>query len=216
MVRTVLLAAGLVGLMSAGPVAGQSLRTEPARGPAETTETAVFAGGCFWGIEAVFEHTRGVISAVSGYSGGSLENPTYEQVLEETTGHAESVRITYDPAQVSYEQLLEIFFAVHDPTQLNRQGPDIGSSYRSAVFYRDEAQRKAAEAYVKKLSAEGKYRRSIVTEISPLKKFYEAEGYHQHYLHYHPDSPYIVFNDLPKLELLKTRFSGLWREEGVN
>src|SRR5262249_40890288 len=156
-----------------------------------------------WGIEAVFEHTRGVISAVSGYSGGSLQNPSYEQVSEETSGHAESVRVTYDPSQVTYQQLLEVFFESHDPTQLNRQGPDVGTSYRSAIFYQNAEQKQAAESYVTKLTEEGKYPRKIVTEISPLKNFFEAEGYHQHYLTLHPDQPYIVYNDLPKLEHLK-------------
>jgi peptide-methionine (S)-S-oxide reductase len=179
-------------------------------------ETAVFAGGCFWGIEAVFEHTKGVISAVSGYSGGSLKNPTYEDVLQETTGHAEAVRVTFDPAQVTYQQLLEIFFTVHDPTQLNRQGPDVGPSYRSAVFYGSDEQKRAAEAYVQRLGSEKKFHRTIVTEIAPLKNFYEAEGYHQHYLTRHPRAPYIVINDLPKLEQLKAKFPALWRDDPVN
>jgi peptide-methionine (S)-S-oxide reductase len=180
------------------------------------TETAVFAGGCFWGIEAVFEHTRGVVSAVSGYSGGSLKNPTYEDVLQENTGHAEAVRVTYDPGEVTYQQLLDIFFTVHDPTQLNRQGPDVGPSYRSAVFYGNDEQKRAAEAHVARLTSEQKFRRKIVTEIAPLSNFYEAEGYHQHYLAYHPRAPYIVINDLPKLELLKATFPTLWRDEPVN
>ncbi|MBI4500465.1 MAG: peptide-methionine (S)-S-oxide reductase MsrA [Gemmatimonadetes bacterium] len=184
-----------------------------AAGPAPRSQTAVFAGGCFWGIEAVFEHTKGVISAVSGYSGGSLVNPTYEEVSEETTGHAESVRVTYDPTQVSYQQLLEVFFAVHDPTQLNRQGPDVGPSYRSAIFYQNDDQRRAAETSVAKLTAEKRFPRKIVTAIEPLKNFYLAEGYHQHYLAQHPNQPYIVYNDLPKLALLKRTFPALWREE---
>jgi peptide-methionine (S)-S-oxide reductase len=183
---------------------------------ADPTQTAVFAGGCFWGIEAVFEHTKGVISAVSGYSGGGTENPTYEEVSTETTGHAESVRVTFDPVQVSYDQLLEVFFAVHNPTELNRQGPDIGSSYRSAVFYQTDDQKRAAEAYLGKLTAAKKYPRKIVTAIEPLKNFYEAEGYHQHYLTYHPNQPYIVYNDLPKLEYLKRNFPALYREDPVN
>ena len=177
------------------------------------TETAVFAGGCFWGIEAVFDHTKGIISAVSGYSGGTTKNPTYEDVSSETTGHAESVRVTYDPSQVSYQQLLEIFFAVHDPTQLNRQGPDRGPSYRSAVFFANEEQRHAAEGYIAKLTGEKVFPRKIVTAIEPLKNFYEAEAYHQHYLMYHRNQPYIVINDLPKLEHLKQTFPSLWREE---
>jgi peptide-methionine (S)-S-oxide reductase len=200
-------------------LAGQASAQAPARTVAHSkpaTETAVFAGGCFWGIEAVFEHTRGVISAVSGYSGGTLANPTYEEVSEETSGHAESVRVTYDPSQVTYQQLLEVFFASHDPTELNRQGPDMGPSYRTAIFYATPEQKQAAESYIAKLSADKKFPRKIVTEVSPLKNFYEAEGYHQHYLTYHPNQPYIVYNDLPKLEHLKKVLPSLWREEPVN
>jgi len=205
--------AGPIGfaLMLASPLAAQT--RSPAPVTKKGTETAVFAGGCFWGIEAVFEHTKGVISAVSGYSGGSLVNPTYEQVGEERSGHAESVRVTYDPSQVSYRQLLEVFFAVHDPTELNRQGPDTGPSYRSAIFYQNEDQKRAAEAYVAKLTAQKAFPRKIVTEITPFKNFYDAEGYHQHYLTLHPNQPYIVYNDLPKLAHLKKTFPTLWREE---
>ena len=184
-----------------------------AKHPAATTEPAVFAGGCFWGIEAVFEHTKGVISAVSGYSGGTLKNPSYEDVTTETTGHAESVRVTYDPSRVSYQQLLEVFFAVHDPTQRNRQGPYVGPSYRSAIFYQNAVQKSAAGAYVAKLTAEKTFPRRIVTAIEPLKNFYEAEADHQHYLTNHPRQPYIVYNDLPKLAHLKSTFPTLWREE---
>jgi peptide-methionine (S)-S-oxide reductase len=179
---------------------------------AVAVDTAIFAGGCFWGIEAVFDHTRGVLSAVSGYSGGTLKNPSYEDVTTETTGHAESVRVAYDPSQVSYQQLLEIFFAVHDPTQLNRQGPDTGPSYRSAVFYRNDAQKQAAEAYITKLTEEKRFSRKVVTAVEPLKNFYEAEGYHQHYLASHLRQPYIVYNDLPKLEHLKKTFPNLYQE----
>ncbi len=184
--------------------------------PSDPTTTAVFAGGCFWGIEAVFEHTKGVISAVSGYTGGGTKDPTYEDVSEETTGHAESVRVTYDPSQVTYAQLLEVFFSVHDPTELNRQGPDVGSSYRSTVFYANDEQKSAAEAYIAKLTTAKQYPRKIVTTLEPLKTFYEAEGYHQHYLTYHPNQPSIVYNDLPKLAYLKRAFPALWREEPVN
>jgi len=179
-------------------------------------DTAVFAGGCFWGIEAVFDHTRGVVSAVSGYAGGTVKNPSYEDVTTETTGHAESVRVTYDPAQVSYQQLLEIFFAVHDPTQLNRQGPDMGPSYRSAIFYRSDAQKQAADAYIAKLTAEKRFSGKIVTAVEPFKNFYDAEGYHQHYLASHLRQPYIVYNDLPKLAQLKKIFPALWREESAD
>jgi len=197
--RTTLAVLGVAALLTAPPLGAQ-------------TQTAVFAGGCFWGIEAVFEHTKGVLSAVSGYSGGTLVNPSYEQVSEENTGHAESVRVTYDRAQVSYQQLLEVFFAVHDPTQLNRQGPDVGPSYRSAVFYQGPEQKQAAEEYVAKLNQQGTFRRKIVTAIEPLKNFYEAEGYHQDYLASHTTQPYIVYNDLPKLEHLKKTFPALWRD----
>jgi peptide-methionine (S)-S-oxide reductase len=180
--------------------------------PAESRATAVFAGGCFWGIEAVFDHTKGVISAVSGYAGGTVPHPSYELVSSETTGYAESVRVSYDPSRVSYGQLLEIFFAVHDPTQLNRQGPDVGSSYRSAVFYRDVEQKRAAESYIAQLTRERRYHGTIVTAVEPLATFYEAEAYHQHYLEHHRYQPYIVINDLPKLRLLKRAFPSLWRD----
>jgi peptide-methionine (S)-S-oxide reductase len=184
---------------------------------AQAPQTAVFAGGCFWGVEAVFEHTRGVMTAVSGYAGGSLRSPSYQQVSDGNTGHAESVRVTYDPAQVSYQQLLEIFFLVaHDPTQLNRQGPDIGRQYRSVVFYSDEGQRRAAQEMVTRLAAMSVWEGRIVTAIERLKEFYPAEAYHQHYLARHPDQPYIVFNDLPKLERLKQRYPLLYRDPGID
>jgi peptide-methionine (S)-S-oxide reductase len=176
------------------------------------TETAVFAGGCFWGIEAVFDHTKGVVSAVSGYAGGTMPHPSYEQVSTETTGYAESVRVTYDSSQVSYRQLLKIFFAVHDPTELNRQGPDVGPSYRSAVFYANDQQRLAAAAYIAQLTTERRFSRKIATSLEPLTTFYEAEAYHQHYLEHHRYQPHIVINDLPKLRLLKRRFPQLWRD----
>jgi peptide-methionine (S)-S-oxide reductase len=180
-------------------------------------QTAVFAGGCFWGVEAVFEHTRGVVSAVSGYAGGSVTSPSYEQVSEGTSGHAESVRVTYDPSQISYPQLLEIFLLVaHDPTQLDRQGPDIGTQYRSAIFYADEGQRRAALDMVARLTARHAWPGTIVTAIEPLKAFYPAESYHQHYLTKHPDQPYIVFNDLPKLDRLRRLYPSLYQDNGVD
>ena len=182
----------------------------------EDTRTAVFAGGCFWGIEAVFEHTRGVVSAVSGYANGHIPDPTYREVTTGTTGYAESVRVTYKPSQVSYGQLLEIFFAVHDPTQLNRQGPDVGPNYRSAIFYQNDGQKRAAKVYIAMLTKEGRFARDIVTAVEPLENFYEAEAYHQDYLERHPRQPYIVINDLPKLETLKETFPALWRDEGTN
>ena len=201
-------------------VTGALLGARPAPAqvpPAPAPQTAVFAGGCFWGVEAVFEHTRGVISAVSGYAGGSVTSPSYEQVSDGATGHAESVRVTYDPSQVSYQQLLEIFFLVaHDPTQLDRQGPDVGSQYRSAIFYADEGQRRAALDMVARLTARYAWPGKIVTAIEPLQAFYPAESYHQHYLTKHPDQPYIVFNDLPKLDRLKKRYPSLYRDNGVD
>ena len=176
------------------------------------TQTAVFAGGCFWGVEAVFEHVSGVQEAVSGYAGGKVVDPSYIRVSTGTTGHAESVKVTYDPAQVSYRQLLEVFFAVaHDPTQLNRQGPDRGTQYRSAIFYANEEQQRDARQYIGELEAKHAFRRPIVTQVEPLKAFYPAEAYHQRYLDQHPDEPYIVINDLPKLEALRRSFPNLYR-----
>lgn len=175
------------------------------------TATAVFAGGCFWGVEAVFENVKGVTEAVSGYSGGSVASPTYRQVSSGRTGHAESVRVTYDPSQVTYGQLLKVFFAVaHDPTQLNRQGPDWGTQYRSAVFYANDDQERVVQAYIAQLKEARSFHRPIVTEVAPLKTFYPAETYHQNYLALHPDEPYIVINDLPKLAALKAELPQLY------
>jgi peptide-methionine (S)-S-oxide reductase len=175
-------------------------------------DTAVFAGGCFWGIEAVFEHLKGVTSAVSGYAGGTVASPSYEQVSSGTTGHAESVQVMYDPSQISYTQLLEVFFKVaHDPTQLNRQGPDVGTQYRSAIFYRNPAQKQAATAYVAELIRTKAYSRPIVTMIAPFSAFYPAEAYHQGYMALHPTQPYIVYNDAPKLVRLQQDFPALFQ-----
>jgi len=180
--------------------------------PPSARETAVFAGGCFWGIEGVYEHVRGVESATSGYTGGSVASPTYRQVSSGRTGHAEAVRVVFDPAQVSYAQLLSIFFQVaHDPTQLNRQGPDRGTQYRSAVFYQNDAQRRAAQSAVERLTRAGTYGRRIVTEITALDRFYPAEDYHQDYMRHHPDQPYIVRNDAPKVTELQRAFPSLYR-----
>lgn len=177
-----------------------------------SADTAVFAGGCFWGVEAVFEHLAGVSAAVSGYAGGSLPSPSYEQVSTGTTGHAESVLVVYDPARISYDQLLQVFFTVaHDPTQRNRQGPDVGTQYRSAVFYRTAAQREAAERYIAKVQEAKVYRQPIATEVTRLGAFYPAESYHQDYLVHHPTQPYIVINDLPKVEELRRQFPALYR-----
>jgi peptide-methionine (S)-S-oxide reductase len=173
----------------------------------------VFAGGCFWGIEGVFEHLKGVQSAVAGYAGGALAGPSYEEVSSGTTGHAESVQVVYDPSQISYAQLLQVFFTVaHDPTQLDRQGPDVGTQYRSVVFYRDSAQQRAAEAYVAELGRAKLYPRPIVTEVVLLRAFYPAEAYHQHYMELHPTASYIVYNDAPKVERLRREFPAWYQE----
>jgi peptide-methionine (S)-S-oxide reductase len=191
-----------------------ALPAEPAPvGVAASTDTAVFAGGCFWGVEAVFEHLNGVSTAVSGYAGGKVRSPSYELVSSGTTGHAESVLVVYDPSRISYEQLLQVYFTVaHDPTQLNRQGPDVGTQYRSAVFYRNAAQRDAARRYIARLTAAKVYRDPIVTEVAPLDVFNPAEAYHQDYLANHPNQPYIVINDVPKLKELRRQFPALYRE----
>ncbi len=174
-------------------------------------DTAVFAGGCFWGVQAVFERVRGVISSTSGYAGGRGDKPTYDDVSTGTTGYAESVRVVYDPAQVSYQQLLQVFFAVAlDPTERNRQGPDVGTQYRSALFVRNAAQRQAATAYIAELTRKHVYARPIVTEVTDLNAFHEAEAYHQRFYDLHPDYPYIVINDKPKVAQLKARFPGLY------
>ena len=175
-------------------------------------QTAVLAGGCFWGVEAVFEHVKGVTDVKSGYSGGSSSKAQYEEVSSGQTGHAESVRITYDPAQVSYGQLLKVFFSVaHDPTELNRQGPDTGTQYRSAIFFANEAQKRIAKAYIEQLNRAKVFAGPIVTEVSALKSFSEAEAYHQDYLANHPDEPYIVINDLPKVENLRKQLPALYK-----
>ena len=176
-----------------------------------SSQTAVFAGGCFWGIEAVFEHVKGVTQAVSGYSGGTAETADYQKVSSGRTAHAESVRVTYDPSKVSYGQLLKVFFSVaHDPTQLNRQGPDTGPQYRSAIFTVDAAQQRAAQAYIAQLQAAKSFPRPIVTEVVALKAYYMAEPYHQDYVVHHPDQPYIIYNDLPKVAALKKQFPQLY------
>ena len=175
-------------------------------------QTAVFAAGCFWGVEAVFKHVNGVISSTSGYSGGSADTASYEKVSAGTTGHAEAVKVVYDPARVSYGSLLKVLFsAAHDPTQLNRQGPDSGTQYRSAIFSTNEEQQKIAQAYVNQLQAAKVYSKPIVTQITSLKAFYQAEDYHLNYLARNPNQPYIVFNDLPKLAALKKEFPDLYR-----
>lgn len=179
---------------------------------AKGEQTAVLAGGCFWGVEAVFEHVKGVAEVKSGYSGGSAASAQYGKVSSGQTGHAESVLITYDPSQISYGQLLKVFFSVaHDPTELNRQGPDRGTQYRSAIFYSTEEQKRIAQAYIDQLNKAKVFPRSIVTQVGPLESFHEAESYHQDYLAHHPDEPYIVINDLPKVENLRKQLPGLYK-----
>jgi len=179
---------------------------------APAVDTAVFAGGCFWGIEAVFEHVKGVKSSVSGYAGGNGANPSYEQVSTGDTGHAESVQVIYDPSQVSYGKLLQIFFSVaHDPTQLNRQGPDHGTQYRSAIFYNTAQQQQVAESYIRQLAAAKTFSRPIVTQVAKLRTFFPAEAYHQDYLVNHPNQLYIVINDKPKVAALKKQFPDIYR-----
>lgn len=177
-------------------------------------QTAVLAGGCFWGVEAVFEHVKGVKRVESGYAGGSADTADYRAVSSGRTGHAESVQITYDPSQITYGQLLKVFFAVaHDPTELNRQGPDSGTQYRSAIFYANEEQKRIAESYVAQLNEAKVFPSKIATQVAPLKSFFAAEGYHQDYLVNHPNEPYIVYNDLPKLENLRKELPELYREK---
>ncbi|MEO8735079.1 MAG: peptide-methionine (S)-S-oxide reductase MsrA [Edaphobacter sp.] len=174
-------------------------------------ETAVFAGGCFWGTQAVFQRVKGVASTMAGYAGGSAATATYDQVTTETTGHAESVKVVYDPSKLTYGQLLRIFFSVHDPTQLNRQGPDVGTSYRSAIFYTNDEQKKIATAYIAQMEAAHIFSKPIVTQVVPLKGFYDAESYHQDYATKNPNNPYIQVCDRPKIETLKRDFPELFQ-----
>ncbi len=177
-------------------------------------ETAVFAGGCFWGVQAVFQHVKGVKSAVSGYAGGTLASPSYEDVSTGATGHAESVRVVFDPSKISYGQLLRVFFSVaHDPTQLNRQGPDAGTQYRSEIFYTTDAQKRIAAAYIDQLGKAKVFNRTIVTKIEPSRTFNVAESYHQNYATLHPNDMYIRINDAPKVENLKKDLAPLYKAE---
>jgi len=174
--------------------------------------TAVFSGGCFWGVDGVFKHVKGVSKVVSGYAGGAADTANYETVGTGTTGHAESVQVTYDPSKVSYDDLLKVFFFVaHDPTELNRQGPDSGTQYRSSIFYENGDQKKMADDYIAQLERKHSFLKPIVTKVDPLTAFYPAEDYHQNYLALHPDNPYIVVNDMPKLERLRQDFPGLYQ-----
>ena len=198
----------------AGDRANGTVPTPAGDAPMATTnsqQTAVIAGGCFWGIQAVFQHTKGVISATSGYSGGSAKTAEYELVSTGETGHAESVQITYDPSKITYGQLLRVFFSVaHDPTQLNRQGPDEGTQYRSSIFYGSDEQKRVAEAYIAQLDKAKVFPRPIVTQVVQLKTFYPAEAYHQDYAALHPNNPYIVYNDAPKVAHLREQFPDLY------
>ena len=175
-------------------------------------QTAVFAGGWFWGVDAVFKHVKGVAEVESGYAGGNATTAQYEKVSSGATGHAEAVRVRFNPAEVSYQQLLQVFFKVaHDPTQLNRQGPDVGSQYRSAIFYVDTEQQKATQDYIRQLTESRAFSRPVMTQVTALQSFYPAEPYHQNYVVRHPDQPYIVYNDLPKLENLRKQFPALYQ-----
>jgi peptide-methionine (S)-S-oxide reductase len=193
------------------PIPAAAVDIQMAHAPGK--ETAVFAGGCFWGTQSVFERVKGVLDTTAGYAGGTRETATYDQVSSETTGHAESVRVVYDPSQITYGQLLRIFFSVaHDPTQLNRQGPDVGTSYRSAIFYSSEEQRKISQAYIAQLDAAKVFPKPIVTQLVPLKGFYDAESYHQDYALHNPGNPYILVCDRPKVEALKQQFPELFKD----
>ena len=206
LVGTVACTAGNAAVVA---VSGPAVDAPRAAKPGE--QTAVVAGGCFWGIQAVFQHVKGVISATSGYSGGEAKTAEYEVVSTGETGHAESVKVVYDPSQITYGELLRVFFSVaHDPTQLNRQGPDDGTQYRSVIFYGSDEQKKIAQAYIAQLDKARIFSSPIVTQVVPLKAFYPAEAYHQDYATRHPDQPYIVYNDTPKVVHLKQQFPELY------
>jgi peptide-methionine (S)-S-oxide reductase len=188
------------------PAADVTRETKPGK------QTVVFAGGCFWGVQAVFQHVKGVVDATSGYAGGSADTAKYDLVSTGDTGHAESVRVTFDPAQISFGQLLRVFFSVaHDPTELNRQGPDEGTQYRSALFFTDPAQKRVADAYIAQLDRAKLFHARIATEVAPLKAFYPAEAYHQNYATLHPNDAYIVINDAPKVVHLRQLYPELYR-----
>jgi len=221
---TGLLASGLwlaAPWMLRGAVAAESAVALPAPAvdmplKAGPPQTAVLAGGCFWGVQGVFQHVKGVRQVLSGYAGGERATAQYETVSTGSTGHAESVQIRFDPAQISYGQILQVYFSVaHDPTQVNRQGPDVGSQYRSAVFFADEQQQSIARRYIEQLNQRRVFAAPIATELAPLRGFYPAEDYHQDYLINHPHQPYIVYNDLPKIENLKRLLPALYQEAPV-
>jgi peptide-methionine (S)-S-oxide reductase len=223
--RSGLVGAGLVAGLTAFALAPRTMAEEarPVPAPATdepasgaTTETAVLAGGCFWGVQGVYQHVKGVTSAVSGYAGGQADTAHYEDVSTGTTGHAESVKITFDPRRISYGKILQIYFsAVHDPTQLNYQGPDHGTQYRSAIFPANDAQAKVAEAYKAQLDAAHAFSRPVVTKVEPQASFYPAEAHHQDFLARNPDYPYIAYNDIPKVEALKRLYPDAYRDEPV-
>ncbi len=219
------------GVLAAASLAAASLAVLPARAAEEpvaipapaldtpskaASETAILAGGCFWGVQAVFQHTKGVTAAVSGYAGGKTEQPSYRQVTTGRTGHAESVQVTFDPRQISYGQILRIYFSVaHDPTQLDRQGPDVGTQYRSAIFTTSDTQAKVAAAYIAQLDKTKLYGKPIVTTVQPAGTFWRAEDYHQDYATLNPGEPYIAYNDLPKIANLKRMFPQQYRDQPV-
>lgn len=215
--RTLLIAAALSlaacsnSQAAALPVAAPA--TDAALATASGKASIVLAGGCFWGVEAVFQHVKGVVSATSGYAGGKASTATYERIAKGDSGHAEAVEVIYDPSKISLGQLLHVFFSVaHDPTELNRQGPDIGTQYRSAIWFSNADQQRIAAAYIKQLNSAKAFSNPIVTQLSPLPKFYEAEAYHQDYMRRHPNEPYIVIHDRPKVENLKAQFPKLYVE----
>jgi peptide-methionine (S)-S-oxide reductase len=200
---------GLVHAAPKSPI--PPIANDVALASAPAKQTAVFAGGCFWGTQAVFERVKGVTATTVGYAGGSAQTATYDQVTSETTGHAESVQVVYDPSKITYGQLLRIYFSVaHDPTQLNRQGPDVGTSYRSSIFYTSDEQKHLADAYIAQLDAANVFGKKIVTQVVPLKGFYRAEDYHQDYALKNPDNPYIEVCDRPKIAALKQQFPDLF------
>ena len=217
-VRAAALAVSVAWFGGAGIACAAGLAIPPPTKDAPLThgdgrETAVFAGGCFWGTQSVFERVKGVMDTTVGYAGGSAATATYGQVTQENTGHAESVRVVYDPARISYGRLLQVFFAVaHDPTQKDRQGPDIGSSYRSAIFYGNDEQRNLSTAYIAQLNTAKVFTKPIATEVVPLRGFYKAEEYHQDYAVRNPDSPYIEVCDRPKIEALEQQFPNLFQD----
>ncbi len=218
----VLLAAGLAGALwsmpgrSAEPATVIPPPAVDAAASTEPTQTIVLAGGCFWGVQAVFQHVKGVTRAVSGYAGGAKDTARYNVVSTGTTGHAESVQVTFDPRQISYGRILQIYFSVaHDPTELNRQGPDEGTQYRSAIFFGNPEQQRVAQAYIAQLDKAGTFKQPIVTQLTKYDGFYPAETYHQDYATLHPENPYIFYNDLPKVANLKKLFPDLYREQPV-